>query len=139
MPGTPWDDLLKDLLGERRWGQYATDERRRDVAARLTQAAADHHDVAALLTTAVNRRQWEDDPASPSHRVGGVLHYRINALIASGEFQSRNPDSQLPSPVAQAVSRAAAPAHDGPRPAPDTGALPRPRAAQPSQPDRDRG
>jgi hypothetical protein len=139
MPGTPWDDLLKNLLGERRWGQYATDERRRDVAARLTEAAADHHDVAALLTTAVNRRQWEDDPTSPSHRVGGVLHYRISDLIASGEFQARNQDSQLPSSVAQAVSRAAAPAHDGPRPGPHTGAPPRPRAAQPPQPDRDRG
>jgi hypothetical protein len=138
MPGTPWDDLLKDLLGERRWGQYATDERRRDVAARLTQAAADHHDVAALLTTAVNRRQWEDDPTSPSHRVGSVLHYRINGLIASGEFQARNQNSQLPSPVAQAVSRAAAPAHDGLYPAADSGAPPRPRV-QTRQPDRDRG
>jgi hypothetical protein len=139
MPETPWDDLLKNLLGEQRWGQYATDERRRDVAARLTEAAADHHDVAALLTTAVNRRQWEDDPTSPSHRVGGVLHYRITGLIASGEFQTHSQNGQLPSPVAQAVTRAAAPAHDGPRPAHDTGTQPRPRTAQSPQPDRDRG
>jgi len=139
MPETRWDDLLKNLLGEQRWGQYATDERRRDVAVRLTEAAADHHDVAALLTTAVNRRQWEDDPTSPSHRVGGVLHYRINGLIASGEFQTRNQNSQLPSPVAQAVSRAAAPAHDGLRPAHNGDAPPRPRTAQTPQPDRERG
>jgi len=139
MPETPWDDLLKNLLGEQRWGQYATDERRRDVAARLTEAAVGHHDVAALLTTAVNRRQWEDDPTSPSHRVGGVLHYRINGLIASGEFQTGSQNGQLPSSVAQAVSRAAAPAHDGPHPAPDTGTQPRPRTAQSPQPDRDRG
>ena len=139
MPETPWDDLLKNLLGEQRWGQYATDERRRDVAARLTEAAVGHHDVAALLTTAVNRRQWEDDPTSPSHRVGGVLHYRINGLIASGEFQTGSQNGQLPSSVAQAVSRAAAPAHDVPHPAHDTGTQPRPRTAQSPQPDRDRG
>ena len=66
MPKTPWDDQLRELLGEQRWKQYAGDERRRDVAASLTQAAADGHDIGALLTRAVNCREWEDDTRSPS-------------------------------------------------------------------------
>jgi hypothetical protein len=136
MPRTPWDDLLKNLLGEQRWNQYATDDRRRDVAARLTQAAADSHDVGALLTQAVNCREWEDDLTSPSRRVGSVLHYRVSGLIASGEFRTTSKEGQLPSQVAQAVGRSTAPAND-PHPArADT--TPRPRAAQSPQPGHSR-
>jgi hypothetical protein len=110
MPQTPWDGRLKDLLGGRRWEQYAADPGRRDVAAQLTAAAADGHDVGALLTRAVNSRAWEDDPQSPSRRVGGVLHHRIEAVIASGEFKRAANGSGLPPSVAQAVANAAAPA-----------------------------
>jgi len=84
----------------------------RDVAARLAEAAADSHDVDALLARAVNCREWEDDPRSPSRRVGSVLHYRIKGLIASGEFRIMGNDGQLPSQVAQAVGRSTAPARD---------------------------
>jgi hypothetical protein len=141
MPVTPWDKQLQDLLGLDRWNEYAADERRRDVAARLTQAAADGHDVGALLTKAVTCRDWEDDPVSPSRRIAGVLHYRVQGLIASGGFRSTSRDSQLPSEVAQAVSRSTAPArdpHDRSHPVPANGEPPRPRTARP-QPDHGRG
>jgi hypothetical protein len=136
VPRTPWDDLLKNLLGEQRWNQYATDERRRDVAARLTQAAADSHDIGALLTQAVNCRDWEDDPRSPSRRVGSVLHYRISGLIASGEFRITSKDGQLPSQVAQAVGRSTAPANDLHAAHADTTS--RPSSAQAPRPDHSR-
>jgi hypothetical protein len=138
---TPWDKQLRDLLGQDRWNEYAADERRRDVAARLTEAAADGHDVGALLTEAVTCRDWEDDPVSPSRRIAGVLHYRVQGLIAGGGFRSAGGDSQLPSEVAQAVSRSTAPARD-PRdrshPVPADDAPPRSRTTQP-QPDHGRG
>lgn len=123
VPGTPWDHHLKELLGAERWREYATDHRRRDVAALLTRAAADDHDVGALLTRAVTCREWEDDPTSPSRRVAAVLHYRVKSLIASGECRTGTVGHQLPAPVAQAVGRAAAPGPD-----PQAG-------AQPPQPD----
>jgi hypothetical protein len=139
MPRTRWDDQLRDLLGQDRWNQYATDERRRDVAARLTQAADDGHDIDALLTQAVTSREWEEDPVSPSRRTGSVLHYRIQGLIASGTFKTTG---QLPAEVAQAVTRSTAPARDqhdnGPHRAPDIGAPPKPRTTPP-QPGHSRG
>jgi hypothetical protein len=135
MPQTPWDGHLKDLLGSRRWEQYAADPRRRDVAAQLSAAAADGHDVGALLTRAVNSRAWEDDPRSPSRRVGGVLHHRIEAAIASGEFKPAANGSGLPPSVAQAVANAAAPAgsrnqNDTARAGTAAEAPPRPRHPQ---------
>jgi hypothetical protein len=39
--------------------------------------------VPALITQSVSVREWEDDPTSPSRRVGSVLHYRLKAAIAS--------------------------------------------------------
>jgi MobA/VirD2-like, nuclease domain len=109
VPVTPWDDRLRELLGEHRWDQYAADARRRDVAAQLTTAAAEGHDIDALITEAVTCRDWEDDPTSPSRRVGSVLQYRIRRAIASGEFRIASRDSQLPSGIAQVVARSAAP------------------------------
>ena len=139
MPVTPWDEQLQDLLGQDRWNEYAADERRRDIAARLTEAAADGHDIGALLTKAVTCRDWEDDPVSPSRRVAGVLNYRVQGLIANGGFQTTGQHTQLPSEVAQAVSRSTAPARDQSHPAhPAAEAPPRPRTTQP-QSDRGRG
>jgi hypothetical protein len=139
MPVTPWDEQLRRLLGQDRWNEYAADERRRAVAARLTAAAADGHDIGALLAKAITSRDWEDDPVSPSRRVAGVLHYRIQGMIASGGFRATGKDSQLPSEVAQAVSRSTAPARDLSHPAhPAADEPPRPRTAQP-QPDHGRG
>jgi hypothetical protein len=146
MPETPWDRHLRELLGEHRWDEYATDERRRDVAAQLAGAAADGHDIGALVTAAVNCREWEDDPKSPSRRVGSVLLYRVRGAIASGEFKTVSTDGRLPSGVAQVVARSAAPAsstQDKPRPVradtvlPDQGP-PRSRDTHP-QSDRGRG
>ncbi|MBV9450722.1 MAG: hypothetical protein JO345_33010 [Streptosporangiaceae bacterium] len=108
VPATPWDDRLRDLLGDQRWGQYATDNRRRDVAEQLTWAAAAGHEVDALLTKAVTSRDWEDDPISPSRRVGGVLHHRIQAAIASGEFKATGTCGELPPDIAQVVANATA-------------------------------
>jgi hypothetical protein len=110
MPVTPYDARIRDLLGQQRWEQFATDKRRRDVAGQLTAAAADGHDVEALITHAVTCRKWEDDPRSPSRGVGGVLRHRIQAAIASGEFRTAASGSELPSGVAQVVASAAAPA-----------------------------
>jgi hypothetical protein len=73
-PSTPWDDHLRDQLGDHRWQQYAGDKRRPDIATLLSKAHAAGHDVPALITTAVTCREWEDDPTSPSRQVGGVLH-----------------------------------------------------------------
>jgi hypothetical protein len=36
----------------------------------------------------VTSREWEDDLRSAFRRVGGVLHHRIEAAIASGEFKN---------------------------------------------------
>ncbi|HEX6523329.1 MAG TPA: hypothetical protein VF070_25515 [Streptosporangiaceae bacterium] len=140
-PESPWDDRLRELLGEHRWDQYATDERRRDVAAELTSAAANGHDIGALITTAVNCREWEDDPTSPARRVGSILHYRIKAAIASGEFKTGSKHGQLPSEIARVVARSAAPAsstHDKLRTVQTDHAPPRPRDAR-QQSDRGRG
>jgi hypothetical protein len=70
MPVTPYDDRIRELLGQRRWEQFAADKRRRDVVGHLTAAAAQGHDIDALLTHAITSRAWEDDPWSPSRRVG---------------------------------------------------------------------
>jgi hypothetical protein len=140
MPRTPWDARLRDLLGEHRWNEYAVDERRRDVAAQLARADADGHDIDALITAAVNCREWEDDPKSPSRRVGSVLLYRVKGAIASGEFKTVNTDGRLPSGIAQVIARSAAPARstqDRPRTAQADNAPPRPRDTRP-QPGRGR-
>lgn len=110
VPSTPWDDHLRVQLGDDRWRQYAGDERRRDVAETLTRAHDDGYDVPALITEAVNCREWEDDPTSPARRVGSVLHYRIRSVMASSGSARRGPDGTLPSEVAAAVASAAAPA-----------------------------
>ncbi len=134
VPATPWDGHLRSLLGARRWDQYATSGRRRDIARLLTAAHADGHDIDALLSRAVNRRDWEDDQWSPSRNVGGVLHHRVKALIATGEFQAASISGELPSQVARAVAHAAAPAA-----APDGTARPPPGSqAPPPRPTRQR-
>ncbi len=141
VPVTPWDNRLRELLGEHRWDQYVGDARRRDVAAELTTAAAEGHDIDALITEAVTCRDWEDDPTSPSRRVGSVLQYRIRRAIASGEFRIASGDSQLPSGIAQVVARSAAPAGNTqhrPGPAHAGEAPPRPRETR-QRTDRERG
>jgi hypothetical protein len=142
VPRTPWDDRLAHLLGPQRWHEYAIDGRRRDVAAQLTRAATEGHDVHALLAEAVTCREWEQDETSPSRRVGSVLHYRVRSLIASGKFRTPGQAGQLPSAVAEAVGRSTAPARDpqdNPLPSCVTDPPPRPRTAQPPQPGNSRG
>jgi hypothetical protein len=134
MPVTPYDARIRELLGHRRWEQFAADDRRRDVAGQLTTAAADGHDVDALLTHAVTCRAWEDDPLSPSRRVGGVLLHRVETAIASGTFKNTATGDGLSSEVAQAVTNAAAPPGSGQKPPARAGIAaetpPRPRAMQ---------
>jgi hypothetical protein len=132
-PATPYDSRLRQLLGQQRWQQFATDKRRHDVAGQLTTAAAQGHDIDALLTHAVTSRDWEDDPRSPSRRVGGVLHHRIEAAIASGEFKNTSNGAGLPSGIAQVVANAAAPGSsrkDAARSGTAAEAPPRPRPTQ---------
>jgi hypothetical protein len=142
IPVTPYDARLRELLGQQRWDRYATDKRRSDVTDLLTKAADDGHDINALLTHAVTSRKWEDDPRSPSRRVAGVLHHRIEAAIASGEFTSAGNSDGLPSDIAQAVANAAAPAgagHTGTARADHAADVPpSARNARP-RPDRERG
>jgi hypothetical protein len=109
MPSTPWDDQLRDLLGDHRWQEYAADEHRRDIATVLASAHDDGFDVPALITRAVTCREWEDDPTSPARRVSSVLRYRITSIMASSSDLQRDPDSALPSEVAGVVAGAAAP------------------------------
>jgi len=139
---TPYDARLRELLGQQRWDQFASDRRRNDVAGQLTKAAAQGHDIDALITDAVTGRKWEDDSRSPSRRVGGVLLHRIEAAIASGKFKSAGTANGLPSEVAQAVANAAAPAGSSSKDPAGTDyaaeAAPSARHARP-QPGRERG
>jgi hypothetical protein len=113
MPTTPWDDHLRSQLGDHRWQQYAGGGRRRDIATLLDKAHAAGHDVPALITQAVTCREWEDDPRSPSRQVGGVLHYRLKAAVASSTAVGG-----LPAEVAKAITSATAPASTRTDPAP---------------------
>ena len=110
MPSTPWDDHLRDQLGDHRWQEYADDGCRRDVATMLTSAHAHGYDVPALITEAVTCREWEDDPTSPSRRVGSVLHYRVKSIMDSGRSPQRGRDGTLPPEVGALVAGATAPA-----------------------------
>jgi hypothetical protein len=118
IPVTPFDDRLRDLLGEHRWTEYATDEKRRQVAELITSAAAEGRDVPALLTEAVTCRDWEDDLRSPSRRVASVLHYRVKGAVASGDFPPRQvadsppPADALPGDIGQLIARSTAPASE---------------------------
>jgi hypothetical protein len=136
-----YDAKLRELLGQQRWDQYATDRRRSDVAARLTTAAAQGHDIDALLTHAITSRDWENDPQSPSRRVGGVLLHRIETAIASGRFTSTGNSDGLPSEVAHAITSATAPPglspKDPARQATAATAPPQPRGMQ-QRPDQQR-
>jgi hypothetical protein len=106
IPSTPWDDHLRNQLGDHRWQLYAGDGRRGDIASLLNKAHAAGHDVPALINRAITVREWEDDPRSPSRQVGGVLHYRLKAAIAS----SMPGSGSLPAEVARTVASATAPA-----------------------------
>jgi hypothetical protein len=107
VPPTPYDDKLRDLLQEHRWAEYASDDRRADVAEMINTAAAEGRDMNALLTHAVTRREWEDDPKDPSRRVAGVLHFRIKAALAGNDFP---PQRDLPEQAADTLAQSTAPA-----------------------------
>lgn len=141
-PAAPHERTLRNLLGEDRWHRYASDPRRRDVAALLTQAARDRRDVDTLLTEAVNSRELEEDPRSPARRTAAVLHHRIqNALAGQPPPQ---PPLDMPADTAAALTHATAP--PGTRPttparAADTAhqAPPRPAYRTAGRPPQERG
>lgn len=112
-PVTPFDGKLRSLLGEERWQQYATDPRRRDVATLLTEAAASGRDMDDVLTKAVTMREFEKDPVSPARRVAGVLHYRIEAVLA-GKSET-GPQQDMPVDVTEVLSSAQAPVGSRPK------------------------
>ncbi len=93
-PRTPYDDRLRELLGEQRWEKYASDPRRRDVAGLIGQAASQGRDVDALLVHVVGIRPFEDDPRSPARRVAAVLHHRIEAVLGTSTFLAPAAGSQ---------------------------------------------
>jgi hypothetical protein len=85
---TPYDDLIRDLFGEQRWARYETDKARIAAAAAITDAdRVGIYDMKKLLTRAVNRRPWEDDPHSPARSVAEILHYRVTT-----EATEKHPD-----------------------------------------------
>lgn len=107
---TPFDSTLRRLLGDQRWQTYADDPRRAVVAELITRAAAEHRDMDALLTHVVESRKFEDDPVSPSRRVAGVLHYRLEKALAGNDFPPR------PAPLSNGIlDHSKAPANDTPR------------------------
>jgi hypothetical protein len=99
---TRYDDLLHDLLGEQRWAKYTADEARIAAAAVITDAGrAGIYDMKKLLTRAVNRRAWEDDPHSPAKSVAEILHYRVKS-----EVEGRHPSVMSAPSVAAPQSKA---------------------------------
>jgi hypothetical protein len=75
---TPYDDLLRELLGEKRWAWYAQDKARIAAAAAVTDTdRSGIYDMKQLLTRAVSRRAWEDDSVSPAASIAQILHYRV--------------------------------------------------------------
>jgi hypothetical protein len=54
---TPYDDLLRDLLGEQRWAAYAADPARIAAAAALTDAGRAGYDMPALLGKVIGQRR----------------------------------------------------------------------------------
>jgi hypothetical protein len=110
---TPYDGTLRDLLGERRWQQYAGDGRRAAVADLLIEAGAEGRDMKALITHVVEFRKFEDDETSPSRRVAGVLHYRLKSALASGKFPPRDPDALADRSKAPATSTQPSPFRTG--------------------------
>jgi hypothetical protein len=133
---TPYDDLLRELLGEKRWTWYAQDKARIAAAAAVTDAdQAGIYDMKKLLTRAVTRRAWEDDSISPATSIAQILHYRVTT-----EASRRHPSVMMQSRVAaqskpdfsRTPSGNSSPrpssAPDGKRPAPGQ------RAGQPPEP-----
>jgi hypothetical protein len=115
-PVTPYDGKLRELLGDRRWHQYADDPRRGDVAALISRAHREGRDVSELLATAISTRRLEDDPLSPARNVADVLHYRIKREL-SGPERTDGPRmvTGLPEEIAGVLSHGTAPTGTGPR------------------------
>ncbi|MBO0802845.1 MAG: hypothetical protein J2P25_07190, partial [Nocardiopsaceae bacterium] len=116
---TPYDDLLRDLLGEQRWAKYTRDEARIAAAAVITDAGrAGIYNMEWLLTRAVIRRPWEDDPASPARSVAEILHYRVKT-----EAAGRHPSimRQPPTPGQSNADSARTDRGDSPAPPPPPG------------------
>lgn len=157
---TPYDDRLRELLGDERWQKYARDPGRADVAGLIFQAEQQGRDVNAMLARVVSERAFEDDPRSPARRIAPILRHRIQAALASSESSqpetaagsetitaSHEPGSgpALPPDVAQALSQGKAPASNRPRPegssygdtSPGASNQKRPPAARPPDLSRD--
>ena len=83
----PYEQRLRDLLGEGRWRAYAEDPRQHDVAGLVRRAHHEGRNVDALLTAAVTGRPFEDDPVSPARNVADVLHYRLQRELSRQDDQ----------------------------------------------------
>jgi hypothetical protein len=109
---TQSEGKLRELLGEHRWQQYTADPRRRDVAELISRAHHAGRDVDALLTTAVTRRPFEDDPVSPARNIADVLAYRLQREL-SRPGHAGTPE--LSAQVADLLAHGTAPAGTGPQ------------------------
>jgi hypothetical protein len=105
---TPYDGLLRQLLGEQRWAAYAADPARIAAAAAITDAARAGYDMPAFLAKVIRQRHWENDDRSPSQSIARVLYHRVTREIARTA-------SATPGPRGTA-SRTAAPDVSVPRP-----------------------
>lgn len=126
---TPYDDLLRRLLGEQRWALYASDKARIAAAAAITDAdRAGIYDMDKLLTRAVTRRPWEDDRASPARSIARLLRYRVRSE-AAGKHPGILRQPPAPAPSRAVISRTDR--GDSPAPPPDPVAPEPPRPPEP--------
>jgi hypothetical protein len=79
---TPYDDLLRQLLGEQRWAAYAADPARIAAAAAITDADRAGYDMPAFLAAVIRQRRWENDDRNPSQSVARVLYHRVTREMA---------------------------------------------------------
>jgi hypothetical protein len=104
---TPYDDVLRRLLGEQRWARYGGDEARIAAAASITDAdRAGIYDMEKLLTRAVKRRAWEEDPRNPARSVAQILHYRVKTEAAARHPSVMNEFPAVPQSTAEPESKA---------------------------------
>jgi hypothetical protein len=97
-PGaTPYDGMLRELLGEDRWQEYAADLRRHDVSRLIYRAHSTGQDVGELLTALVTMRPFEDDPRSPA-RTPADRPGRTHPLAAAERPAARRTGQPLARP-----------------------------------------
>jgi hypothetical protein len=109
---TPYDGLLRQLLGDQRWAAYEADPAR-IAAAAITDAGRAGYDMPAFLTKVIQQRHWENDDRNPSQSIARVLHHRVTREIArtasatpgprGTASRTAAPDDSVPFPPARGI------------------------------------